>query len=287
MKAFIFCLIPILFFACSSKEKKKIAEQNQKPVYYKTATEALVQLFETLKGTALEGFMDSIKTELPEYLEDIKYLDSMKSMKIDFIGMIHLSGDTSQVSKNVVKICQNSIDDTLNNSGYDIIATEHASHKGILNYSIMVNEIDHDARAMGNVLNQLNPGAFPTDKPLPNRAEKIFEESISCDVVFKRIKNHQRNLIGTEPRWVWITEQAINAFMQGMPDSLKGPVLKQLSDCRSEIALARTCRYLLENGPKKHAVLIYGAGHLDEFKWLATKYGLSSKFILTQPCNPY
>jgi hypothetical protein len=284
MKNLLLLFVTIVFISCQEPQKVK----ENIPTAYKTSTEELQNWFNAFSVPYLRTLMDSIKQEYPSLMKDIQFLDSIKGIKIDFIGMVHSSfGDSNQpIDDKTIAICQESIGSLIDTSHYCLIGTENAFTQGKITWEIYLKE------------NSINSHEYL--KLLAGIDTVLSIESINInlaprakyDNVLKRLitKNNKPYIVGIEPRWVWLTEDIARNQLNSpqFPTQSKQifqEFIRVLTTCRSEIAFARTARQIMKAGKDKTGVIVYGKNHLYDFHNLATKYGTVSNYILTKECN--
>jgi hypothetical protein len=290
---FIFLIIGLcsILSSCQGSQKSLSTEQDSTitippaPIPSASATEELKNWLEAFQNIPhFARLMDSIKVEYPALMSDITFLDSVRGLKIDFVGMVH--GSATSAGDSNVHSCYISIDSLLTHGNYALIGTENSHTLGKINWNSFLNEAGSDGDMLANIVTGANVHGsieLVTNVQLPYA---------NNDVVQNRLLTNRLTppIVGVEPKWVWLTEQV----MRSMPyvssqdyvtlDKMKR-FIPLLDRCRSEIAFAEIARQLIKSGRNKKAVVIYGKNHLDDFRTLATKYGTVSKFILTQQCN--
>lgn len=284
--------IGLLLFLFSCQEKRQGFE-NPKQIPQETvaapqsAIEELPNWFNAFSEPFFVTLLDSIKQEYPSLLADVKFLDSIKGLNIDFIGMVHSPFGISvrSISDSIVNVCQSAVGQIIDTNGYLFIGTELSSIQRKINWEMFLQEQATNGSRL--VLIQYGINTEPSVK----LARKTFEPFIKGDDVLSRLvsKKQKPFIVGTEPTWVWLTEQVARDIDPHTISFETASKLNQfvslLGRCRSEIALARTARQLLKDGGEKKAVILYGKNHLPDFKLLAKKYGIISMFILPKECD--
>lgn len=279
----------VAFSSCTPKQETKVVNEQttltqpltQSPTW---ATEELGKLLDTYKDAPyLSVFFDSIKVEYPGLVSDFQFLDSIKGLKIDFIGTRHsglgVYGPESDSEK--TKLCQISIGDEVAKGNYEFIGVEDSYESIRINLETFLDEMAHSNEEM------LKVGSGQIVHFSREDARICYSKQTNDNFVFDRLFSHNEKpyIIGTEPKWVWMTEQYILA--QGLDRKYLGmnQLAMLLGKCRSEIALSRTARYLKKVGADKKAVITYGSLHLSDFKVLSEKFGTVSRFITPKSCE--
>ena len=256
-----------------------------------SATQELSVWFDAFKDyPVLASLVDSIRGEYPSLMKDIAFLDSIRGLKIDFIGMVHsqfdpgLSNDTG--TEKAVIVCQSSIRKEIDRGAYDCVATECSISPGPLNLnSFLKEESDLNSEVC----------FFTTGVRVSfskAHTDSTYRNFIPNDCVVGMLYSDPRShpvIIGAEPKWVWLTEQILRLQnINSMPPDLRERIVsfvELLNHSRSEIALVRTARYLIATGKQKRALVVYGRLHLSDFRFLAEKYGTESNYIVTEECE--
>jgi hypothetical protein len=255
-----------------------------------TATEELKKWFNVFQAVPhFARLMDSIKAEYPAMISDIKFLDSVKGLKIDFIGMVHSSqGTDPNENVNITSHCQNSIDNLINHNHYDLIGTENSHTLRKINWNDFIKEVGTDRGIVAPIIANHHDARLIIE-PIDKERARTFAKN---DAVLNRLFIHRSTpaIVGTEPQWVWLTEEVIRnipyaEYQDYITIDQMTKFIGLLDRCRSEIAFVQTARQLKKRGRGKKAVVIYGQGHLDDFRMLAFKYLTTSNFILPESCK--
>ncbi|MEO5646501.1 MAG: hypothetical protein ABIO57_01890 [Candidatus Paceibacterota bacterium] len=293
MKKVFILLSGLLFslFSCHENHEQQQSNDFQNSPHATIAAEGAIgelpQWFGAFSEPVLATLLDSIKADYPHLVAETKVLDSIKGVKIDFIGMLHSSfGMQQPVSDTVIGKCQCAIGNLIDTSKYLFIGAEHSTAHGRIRYQNLVQETVADVSKDAKL-------RYGIDTIIPaQRAVAVFERFRKYDYVVDRLMKNQQKpyVIGTNPYWINFAESEILKMDENsVSSSTRSKIINQfvplLIRCRNEIALARTAEELLKKGRKKKAVVLYGADHLDDFKTLALKYGLVSKFILLKECE--
>ena len=277
MKRIMILLTSVWITACTSHETKVVYKNS-------TATEELGTWFDVFpKDFIASHIMDSIHSEYASMLSDIRFLDSVKGLKIDFIGMVHSDFETYS---NDVALCQASLSETIEKMNYLFIGTESSAVAGKVDMDTYLTE---QLENMSIAMRVLYGREVIVSQ---SQYKQIIEKWVPYDFVLQKLFSHNEKpyLVGTEPRWVWYAEQFFRniAILPDISpedaDNIR-KLIPILNRCRSEIAFARTARQLLKDDKNSTAVLLYGKNHLDHFKQLAQEFGTKSRFILTKECD--
>lgn len=295
MKYVLFLLATVIgtFSSCTSKQEAQKKEEQvvvQQPQSIPhSATEELSKWFDSFHDNPVFSVMfDSIKAEYPRLMSDIRFLDSIRGLKIDFIGMTHSNygmGGVSETQNARVVSCQSSIEDTIKKHHWSFIGVEISSKEGKISLESFLKE---QALAGDKLVKVISGNEVHSS---PEEARKVFSPFIKDDFTVRKLFTHDDvpYLIGTEPEWVWMTEQLthqVNPSMLPQQTVAKlNEVALLLNASRSEIALSRTARHLMKLGKGKTAVLIYGKLHMEHFRALSQKFGTISTFIVPASCE--
>ena len=295
MKQIIFCLLVsiISFVSCRNINAPAVNKTETDSVVtkvFKSSIEELgtwIDTFNHSQDPILAEYFDSIKVEYPKLLEDMKYLDSAKGLNIDFVGMIHIVSDAphDQAFEKAVT-CQNALPIIFETYQYDFIGTENACYFGPVTEEVYIDEqVDAVIQLSRMQLGQIR--VYTKDM-----ARKYLLKQLSCDFTTRKIFSGEKKpvIIGTEPKWIWNTMQSIpfldmNHFMSSSASYRMKNLFPLLGKCRSEIAFARTVKYLMKVGKDKRAVLLYGNLHMQDFEILMQKYGTSGQFLAIPECS--
>ncbi len=275
----------LMLFACVHRDE---AKQAQVP---ETSTEELAKYFNMFDGKqgllgVLSLAFDSIESEYPSMLRDIVFLksDSIKGLNIDCIGMLHSSPYSSGVmyTSDSVSASQNRIAGIIDKGGYDFVGTEYASTPGRIDFATMIKEQQSNVSSLAKTF---NAGSCPSF----DDCRKFIIEQAKSDYSAHLIVSGSTKpyLIGTEPRWVWLSQQMLLSILLSVDPSKVEPeliytfdrVIGILARVRSEIAYVRTARYLIKVGRHKKAAILYGRDHLVDFINIQIRYGTTGKIL--------
>lgn len=207
-------------------------------------------------------------------INEMKYLDSISGMRIDFVGVSHNDYDNDFMG---VKKSQDSLRILLEKNNWQCIGYESSDKFGFLNKQDLINSVREEFKTVG----------MDTSISLINYALNMNRRG---DVLQQKIENGSKNIIGTERVEVWRLQQKIAFIFQAQQRGLLdfkpndpdyGNLLDKsrlaLNQVRSSVAIVRTAKimrkYNLRNG-----AIVYGSNHLDDFAWLHKKFGIESKF---------
>lgn len=246
------------------------------------ATYRLQEWFNSPAKNAVPAmYFDSIESEYTEYLRDIAFLrsDSVRDLKIDCIGVLHFSRDLSgELFPDAAALTsQSELEALLKQRPYDIIASEHSALTGKITFEQCVAENIKDVKS---VMPMVAPNIQLDMAKTARNVRKSLLELTSVDYQYRLLKSGSQKpyLIGTEPRWAYLANQ----YFMDQLSICRDPALSNtlttiyttLAACRSEIAVARTARYLLSQKKPLRVVLIYGSAHVPDFQRIKDTYGI-------------
>ncbi len=283
-KIILLCLQILLTVSCSPKKEspsgKEIptAHADSKPqIDVQMATEELKEYLDKPNPPEdIAPFIDSIKKEYPQLLADIAFLrsDSMKGVRIDCIGVTHFrameennfepSVDTETIAS------QESARKQVLDSGYDLVSGDFSAYFGRVDKKIAIHEQLTNVSSMAKMLHYKKlPTYAETEKFLRDLATKDFP----CSLAFSN--SRKPYVIGTEPRWVYLTQQYLLPKFQSSPGMY--PDIERfawlLGRVRSEISYSRMAQYLLRNAKGQKGVLLYGELHVPDYREFQNRFG--------------
>jgi len=280
--------LSLSLFSCHEKHQESYVSQSppQPTIVAVGAIGELPNWFNTFSDPVYGTLLDSIKEEYPHLAAETKFLDSIKGLKIDFIGVVHTSfGNPGLISDSAIYKCQCSIGHLMDTSKYLFVGSEWSGVQGKITWENLVEEFAKNYRMIVQLDNQ--GGQAPSIEVLDNAMRKYRKYDYTLDRLI--LKQQKPYFIGANPYWLGFTEGVIISYPNQQPSSIDREKLNEfallLGRCRSEIALIRTAKELVKRDRNKKAVVIYGNLHLVDFQMLATQYGLTSKFIVLKECN--
>ncbi len=293
MKNLIFLLTLAVLCSCkTSNSDNKILQTISLPAKSDTTgTEYLANWFDKFQHPSYQAiFMDSIKAEYPQLMEDIHFLDSIKGkgVKIDFIGIKHPTSIAATTPSQLA--CLGCLEKLINDSNYLFICAEGSSTRGRLNnLDYLFNEEMQTANEIASI-----KAGYKLEIPKVNQKE-FFIKMAKEDYMVRMVLSNDTSsfFIGEEPKWVYITgADLLTAIYSSSFKELPANIRTDLEDlysttneCRTEIVFSRTVRYWLSMKTTRKAAVVYGSSHLEQFKELSERCGVEANFIIPKECK--